>query len=273
MSLATAIAILMIAEPARVEAQTTYHVDWQEGCDSADGLTPQTAWKRAPGDSRAGPVPRTVALGPGDTLLFRGGVAYRGTVVLRVSGDPERPIRLLGEGWGPGRATIDGGEPVRARPCRSKRDCAGEPGWRRLWHIVMPRHAPAYAPLFQAGSVLMRAGPRGFESQGMARTLPGKRIAIVRPFEGTRPAFSVGMGRPGLLLVAGRHVDVAGFAFANFADLPQRGPFAGSPLTELQPLEGVRLAGLVLESSGAAIPLRRAVAPKPSVAGHVRGPA
>lgn len=259
--------------PAGVAAATTYFVDWSNGSDTADGLTPASAWKRAPGDSRAGPGPRAVRLGPGDRVQFRAGAAYRGTVVLRVSGDPDRPVRLVGAGWGPGRATMDGGEPAQARRCRSARDCLGEHGWASLWRLALPRQAPLHAPIFQAGMLLDRRTPGALQAPGTVRVEPGKRIAVAMPFEGRDMAFAVGMGRPGFLLVAGRHVEVEGFGFRNFADMPQRGPFAGAPVAGLQPVEGLRLVDLTSSEGPEAVPLRQAVAPTRSIAGYMRGPA
>lgn len=272
-ALATFTLFLAVLLPARVAAETTYYVDWAKGSDTADGLTPGTAWKRAPGDSRAGAGPRAVRLGPGDTLLFKGGAAYRGTVVLRVSGNPDRPVRVVGDGWGSDRATIDGGEPLAARPCRSARDCQGELDWRHLWRLTLPDHAPVDAPVFQAGSVLMPAQNAGLAGPGTARQVLGKRLVIAFPRDGKAPEFAVGMGRPGFLLVSGRHVDVVGFRFVNFADLPAKGPFAGAPIAGLQPVDGLRLAGLVRGDGVDSVPYRQAVASGRTIAGFVRGPA
>ena len=96
----------------RAEASgTTYYVDFVSGNDGNAGTSPSLAWKHAPGDPSARGVPANSTLRPGDTVDFRGGVVYNGTIALEFSGLPGRPITYEGnsEGtFGTGRAIVDG---------------------------------------------------------------------------------------------------------------------------------------------------------------------
>ncbi|MGL6042518.1 MAG: hypothetical protein ACRC1J_01200, partial [Sandaracinobacteroides sp.] len=208
--------------PARVAA-ATYYVDFASGSDRASGLSPKQAWKRAPGDSRAGEIPRLTRLMPGDTLLFRANVRYRGTIVVRHAGTADSPIRYLGEGWGEGRAAIDGSEPVaEPRPCRSAADCGGEAGWRLLLRARLPEGAHAVDGLFQDDWPLPLAGPGAGLLPGAVRQLPrsGGRDLVLHPYPDVPADFSRGSARVGFLLLAGGHVEIRGFELARFAAAP-----------------------------------------------------
>jgi hypothetical protein len=225
-------------------AAATYYVDFANGDDRASGLSPADAWKRAPGDSRAGPAPRATRLQPGDTVLFRGGVAYRGTVVVRAAGTADAPIRYVGDGWGPGPAVVDGSEPIgKVRACPSGRACGGEAGWRGLLQVTLPEQVVPWDGLFQGERPvrLVEAGAR--LQPGDARALPGGRL-VVNPLPGEAGPLARGAARVGFLLVAGGHVEISGFGFSRFAPAPRKGPYAGAPVVQLQPLPGLRLAGL-----------------------------
>jgi Right handed beta helix region len=89
----------------------TYFVDFSAGSDTADGKTQTTAWKHAPGDMSASGMASATTLKPGDVILFKGGVAYQGTVNVTTSGTMASPIVLEGgaqQAWGTGQAIIDG---------------------------------------------------------------------------------------------------------------------------------------------------------------------
>ena len=100
------------AEPVRGAASgTTYFVDFANGSDANTGRSPSLPWKHAPGDADASSVPANTTLGPGETVEFRGGVVYVGTVVLAWSGTPGAPITYDGNSagtFGTGRAILDG---------------------------------------------------------------------------------------------------------------------------------------------------------------------
>jgi len=98
--------------PARTDVGgTTYYVDFASGSDANPGTSSSAPWKHAPGDPNAKGVAANLTLRPGDTVDFKGGVVYNGTIVLPWSGLPGRPITYDGDSagtFGTGRAIIDG---------------------------------------------------------------------------------------------------------------------------------------------------------------------
>ncbi len=121
---------------AGAASAATYYVDFADGDNAADGRSPQTAWKHAPGDRNATDNPASAILTPGDTVRFRGGVAYHGSITLTVSGTPEAPIIYDGNSagdFGQGRAILDGGRVIdRWQRCRSPDEAQGNPRWREI---------------------------------------------------------------------------------------------------------------------------------------------
>lgn len=120
---------------------TTYYVDFDRGSDQASGLDEAQAWKHAPGDPQAQDGPRRAALQPGDRVLFRGGVVYRGAILLQTSGEAGRPITYSGRGFGAGRAIISGRDvvPAQVRACDAQPGCAGLPASSDLRVIDLPQ--------------------------------------------------------------------------------------------------------------------------------------
>ncbi len=120
----------------------TYYVDFASGSDTADGRSPRTAFKHAPGDRDAEGVAGEVKLAPGDKVVFKGGVTYYGEVQCRWSGAPTAPIVFDGNtdgAFGEGPAVIDGSEPLSGwTRCRSAADCAGNPNWRNIYYTDAP---------------------------------------------------------------------------------------------------------------------------------------
>ena len=97
---------------SRKTAPTIYYVDFAGGSDSNDGKSPSTPLKHCPGDPDAGGNASSVELFPGDTVVFKGGVEYRGTVNILWSGELEDK-RIIYDGnsagtFGTGKAIIDG---------------------------------------------------------------------------------------------------------------------------------------------------------------------
>ncbi len=88
-----------------------YHVDFDGGADTNNGLSPASAWKHCPGDASATAIAGGTALTQGNVVRFKGGVRYRGTIRLAFSGAPNAPITYDGNSsgtWGAGKAVIDG---------------------------------------------------------------------------------------------------------------------------------------------------------------------
>lgn len=127
--------------PACDGLAATYYVDFDRGADQASGLTESQAWKHAPGDSQAKDGPARAALKPGDKVLFRGGVTYRGAILLEASGAPGAPITYGGQGFGPGRAIISGRDRARVqvRSCEAQPGCAGLAAAAELRVIDLPQ--------------------------------------------------------------------------------------------------------------------------------------
>lgn len=72
---------------------TVFYIDSSQGSDSADGQSPQTAWRTLE-------KVNTAPLQPGDSVLFRRGTLYRGCLST-VSGTEGRPVTYGAYGEGP----------------------------------------------------------------------------------------------------------------------------------------------------------------------------
>lgn len=115
----------------------TYFVDFESGDNSANGLSPQEAWKQSPGDRRATGAPANIELQPGDKLIFKGGVRYKGEILLRdVKGAEGEPIVLDGNTediFGEGRAILDGAKIITNwQPVASADMVKSNPLWRQI---------------------------------------------------------------------------------------------------------------------------------------------
>ncbi len=145
------VALLLLAAcaPAAPAVGGDWYVDFESGNDAADGRSQASAWKRAPGDKAATGRASKQRLVPGDRVIFRAGVPYRGAIVLADSGSADRPITYTGLGWGEGLAVIDGADPVRSvRPCQSAADCGGAAQWQQLSRIEFTPPETARAVLY-----------------------------------------------------------------------------------------------------------------------------
>ncbi|HTT45762.1 MAG TPA: right-handed parallel beta-helix repeat-containing protein [Thermoplasmata archaeon] len=88
-----------------------YYVDFASGLDTNAGTSPSAPWKHSPGDADATGVTANTTLRPGDTVVFRGGVVYNGTIGVDWSGTAGAPITYDGNSrgtFGSGRAIVDG---------------------------------------------------------------------------------------------------------------------------------------------------------------------
>jgi len=137
----------------------TFLVDFEGGRDGADGRSVRSAFKHSPGDPAAEGKAKSAALKPGDTVLFKGGVVYRGNVKAAWSGAEGGPIVFDGNTagkFGRGRAIVDGSEPLGGwRPCKSADDCGGNPNWKKIFWTEAPDGAtPLNANLYQGQRML-----------------------------------------------------------------------------------------------------------------------
>ncbi len=112
----------------------TYYIDFGSGDDARLGTSRELSWKHAPGDRQAAGKAASTKLVAGDIVQFRGGIIYRGGLVV-ASGAAGQPIIYRGTGWGEGRAIVDGSEPVTGwRNCGSAAEAYGNPKFANLWY-------------------------------------------------------------------------------------------------------------------------------------------
>jgi len=151
-------AVLAIA-PVSTSAQNIsriYYVDFDNGSDNAPGTSQNAAWKHAPGDPQATDMPSRASLMPGDTIMFRAGIVYRGTIQARSSIDPSRPLTYTGQGWGNGRAILSGRDAFNVTPqaCKSLPACAKLPNADQLIVIDLPVPVTSTSQIVLDGHIL-----------------------------------------------------------------------------------------------------------------------
>ncbi len=136
--LVPALATVFAAPVAAVD----YYVDFDGGSNSADGRSPQTAFKHCPGDASATGIAATTVLAAGDRVVFKGGVNYRSTVTCKWSGSDAQPIVYDGNtsgDFGNGRAIIDGSERLTGwQPCASADEAGGNSNWQHIYRTRIP---------------------------------------------------------------------------------------------------------------------------------------
>ena len=119
-----------------------YYVDFDSGSDNNNGTSTSTPWKHCPFDNNATGIAAATILQGGDTVIFKGGVHYRGEIKFNVSGSSGNPIVFDGDTaqtWGSGKAVIDGSEPLTGwTPCSSAEDCGGAAHWANMYKTTLP---------------------------------------------------------------------------------------------------------------------------------------
>ncbi|KAB2850905.1 MAG: right-handed parallel beta-helix repeat-containing protein [Hyphomicrobiaceae bacterium] len=155
-ALAAFLAALLTAEAGQA---ATYYVDFEAGSDAASGTSTSEPWQHAPGDDNATANARLARLEPGDRVLFKGGVRYRGSIRVNASGTSERPIVFSGGMWGEAPAIIDGTEIENGawRPCRSTADCKGHPRWAEIVTRDLDADVESMQSVFAGGRMLFLA--------------------------------------------------------------------------------------------------------------------
>lgn len=105
---------LQLAQIFRSSSQggIIYYVDFAGGSDSNDGKSPSTPFKYCPGDPDAKGKADSARLFPGDKVIFKGGIEYKGTVHILWGGEQENK-QIVYDGnsagtFGTGRAIING---------------------------------------------------------------------------------------------------------------------------------------------------------------------
>lgn len=134
----------------------TYYVDYDSGGDAEDGTSPDTAWQHAPGDPNAEGRPQAVIPGAGDQVLFRGGVRYRGHLLIPGSGGGTAPLRYTGNGWGGEKAVIDGGQAFGGgwTRCASAETCGGNPNFMQIYFTDAPLNKTFQNGFFEDGEFI-----------------------------------------------------------------------------------------------------------------------
>lgn len=107
----------------------TRYIAPETGDDTADGLTPATAWRNPPRGSGASAAALAYVPVPGDHFGFKGGEVYRGRILPSHSGTVEAPIIYSGNAWGAGRCVWSGAIPVTTRAPIDTADAGGWAGW------------------------------------------------------------------------------------------------------------------------------------------------
>ncbi len=89
---------------AHTAPAATYYVDFSAGSDTNTGTATGAAWQHCPGDGNATGIPASTVVTNGDSVFFKGGVAYVTEGVIPSSG-----VTYDGNssgGWGTGRAVF-----------------------------------------------------------------------------------------------------------------------------------------------------------------------
>jgi len=98
--------LLLLCLPA---GAATYYVDFATGANSNAGTSTGAPFKHCPGDDSATSTAASTALSAGDTVIFKGGVAYQGEVDMDWAGSSGNPITYDGNtsgAWGTGMAEM-----------------------------------------------------------------------------------------------------------------------------------------------------------------------
>lgn len=109
----------------QVSAATVYYIDYVGGNGTNVGTSPSSPWRHCPGDTQATLNAAAAELAPGDRLVFKGGVRYKGSIRICWSGDTAAPITYDGNAdgtWGDGPAIIT-----------SESEVDGENSWKAMW--------------------------------------------------------------------------------------------------------------------------------------------
>ncbi len=140
--------VLALLAPTELSA-ADYFVDFDAGTDANSGTSRDAAWKHAPGDQNAGANPAKVKLQPGDRVIFKGGVKYRGSIELFDSGSADNHIVYSGSEWGDEPAIISGAsvETIALKKCETAAQCGDSVKWQELAYATVPNTFHPFAPL------------------------------------------------------------------------------------------------------------------------------
>ena len=151
----------------------TFHVDYEAGADDNDGLTPATAWRHAPGDERAEGAAAELELEPGDRVRFKGGVTYRGSLVIERGGSADGG-KVVYDGnregtFGDGRAVLDGSDVLTDwRPVASAEQVAGNENWEQIQVAWAPADVAAMTANLHQGATMLTLAQHPTPSEPLA---------------------------------------------------------------------------------------------------------
>ena len=135
--------IILFLGLAQNLSAASYYVDFDGGRDENSGTNPEKPFKHCPGDETATGKASSLKPAPGDTIFFKGGVYYRGTITLKSGGEAGNPLTLDGnsaDNFGTGRAIIDGSEILAGgAKCASSGEAGGNPNWGKILRLVLPK--------------------------------------------------------------------------------------------------------------------------------------
>ncbi len=132
---------------------STYYVDFSKGDDTNLGQGPSSAWKHSPGDPNATDKPSQTILNAGDTILFKGGVVYRGSIKLKANGVKGKEIVIAGDLWGEPPAIIDGSEVIKGwKQCLTEEQAKGNKAYKNLYRCRVPKPVTPYSTNIQYGN-------------------------------------------------------------------------------------------------------------------------
>ena len=147
----TKTALILILGLAAPVWAATYYIDYDGGLDSNAG-TIDAPWKHAPG------ADGTTLVG-GDILQFKAGVVYRGEVKNLQSGTAGNQITYRGEGWGTGKAIVDGSRVISGpwTVCASSSECFGNGNYAHIYTATAPEGTTYMQQTFQNEDMLLLA--------------------------------------------------------------------------------------------------------------------
>ena len=127
----------------------TFYIDFDGGLDSRAGTSSEQSWQHCPGDTNATGTAASTTPTPGDTIVFKGGVHYRGAIKCKSSGSTGNPIVYDGNtagNFGSGQAIIDGSENLTNWTlCVSAADCGGNPNWTNIYKATVPTNMDVFS--------------------------------------------------------------------------------------------------------------------------------
>jgi hypothetical protein len=179
------IAVILLSSPLWA---ATYYVDFDKGNDAHSGTSPDLPWKHAPGDNNAADKPRAAALAPGDTVFFKGGVTYRGSIEIPASGKEGKPITYKGNGWGTDKAVLDLSAPFGETWTRSSsaEELRGNRNFEKIYYTAAPKGYDFRMGTYENGEFLYPCqdptptDPFHYNRIDQLRVLPYKNPAVAQ---------------------------------------------------------------------------------------------